>query len=273
MFISEMLYKAFSAHFEEVSRESARQTIDYNRSIFLMFSLYWKVVLLLLTSLTYGFRIGNRSFVRTVRKTFPPVGLSDVHYLLACGRKCTRMLLSSKLTNNFHGGKYSPLLAVENSEISPSVDRQFEANNGYHKEELGFQSPTYQSGFVSIVGNPNAGKSTLLNSLLGQPLCIVNSKPQTTRHRILGVLTVPPTQPEISTHSSESQANPTGHDGYQLVFSDTPGLLAPAYKLQQLMQDTVRTVLFGCCEPTRWYVYLCIVLHFCCCTVRHKNEK
>jgi hypothetical protein len=223
-----------------------------------MFYLYWKVVLLLLTSFTYGFRIDNRAFVRTLRKTFPPVGLGDVHHLVACERKCTRILLSSKLTNDFHEGKYPPLFAVENSEILPSVDRQFEANNSYHKEELGFQSPTYQSGFVSIVGNPNAGKSTLLNSLLGQPLCIVNSKPQTTRHRILGVLTVPPTQPETSTQSSELHANPAGHYGYQLVFSDTPGLLAPAYKLQQLMQDTVRTVFLECCEPNVHFFLCCI---------------
>lgn len=83
-------------------------------------------------------------------------------------------------------------------------------------EELGEQPGAFKSSFVSILGNPNVGKSTLMNALLGQALSIVSPKPQTTRHRILGVLT-----------------NTT----YQLVFSDTPGMLLPAYRLQEAMME------------------------------------
>jgi tRNA U34 5-carboxymethylaminomethyl modifying GTPase MnmE/TrmE len=77
----------------------------------------------------------------------------------------------------------------------------------------------FLSGFVSIIGNPNVGKSTLLNALLGQKLSIVSSKPQTTRHRIFGVANEP-------TH--------------QIVYIDTPGMLKPVYTLQETMQDVVR---------------------------------
>lgn len=80
------------------------------------------------------------------------------------------------------------------------------------------ESEDFKSGFVCIVGNPNVGKSTLLNAILGQKLCIVSPKPQTTRHRIHGVLTEP---------------------DYQIVFSDTPGMLQPSYTLHQTMRDVV----------------------------------
>lgn len=80
-------------------------------------------------------------------------------------------------------------------------------------------SSDFLSGFVAILGNPNMGKSTLMNRLLGEDLCITSPKPQTTRHRIMGVLTKP--------------------GEYQLVFSDTPGMLVPAYQLQETMQDAV----------------------------------
>jgi len=80
----------------------------------------------------------------------------------------------------------------------------------------------HRAGFVSIVGKPNAGKSTLLNALLGQKLAIVTNKPQTTRHRIMGVLS---------------------GQGYQIVFVDTPGVIEPRYKLQQRMMGYVSTAL------------------------------
>ncbi len=67
----------------------------------------------------------------------------------------------------------------------------------------------FKAGFVNIFGAPNAGKSTLLNLLLGEHLVITSPKVQTTRHRILGILTEP---------------------GYQIVFSDTPGIIEPKYK-------------------------------------------
>ncbi|MDO4461080.1 MAG: 50S ribosome-binding GTPase, partial [Bacteroidia bacterium] len=71
-----------------------------------------------------------------------------------------------------------------------------------------------KSGFVNIVGNPNVGKSTLCNLLVGERLSIITSKAQTTRHRIFGIV--------------------NGED-YQIVFSDTPGVLKPNYRLQESM--------------------------------------
>ena len=72
----------------------------------------------------------------------------------------------------------------------------------------------HRSGFVNIVGNPNVGKSTLMNDLVGERVSIITSKAQTTRHRIMGIVNAP---------------------DYQIVFSDTPGVLAPKYKLQESM--------------------------------------
>ncbi|HAQ65956.1 MAG TPA: GTPase Era [Bacteroidales bacterium] len=77
---------------------------------------------------------------------------------------------------------------------------------------------THKAGFVNIIGRPNVGKSTLMNSLVGEKLSIITNKAQTTRHRILGIL------------SSED---------YQVVFSDTPGILEPNYKLQEFMMREV----------------------------------
>ncbi|HEV9038465.1 MAG TPA: GTPase Era [Puia sp.] len=76
-----------------------------------------------------------------------------------------------------------------------------------------------KSGFVSIFGKPNAGKSTLLNALMGEKLAIVSPKVQTTRHRIKGILT---------------------EKDYQVIFSDTPGIIEPRYKLHEKMMQAVR---------------------------------
>ncbi len=81
---------------------------------------------------------------------------------------------------------------------------------------------THKAGFVNIIGNPNAGKSTLMNALVGEKLSIITSKAQTTRHRILGI------------------AN--GED-FQIVYSDTPGILQPNYKMQESMMHFVNTAL------------------------------
>ncbi len=75
-----------------------------------------------------------------------------------------------------------------------------------------------KSGYAAILGKPNAGKSTLMNTMLGQKLSIVTSKPQTTRKRILGILS---------------------EDDYQMIFLDTPGILEPAYLLQEKMMEDV----------------------------------
>ena len=76
----------------------------------------------------------------------------------------------------------------------------------------------HKSGFVNIVGNPNVGKSTLMNALVGERLSIVTSKAQTTRHRIMGIV---------------------NGDDYQIVYCDTPGILKPKYRLQESMMDFV----------------------------------
>ena len=80
----------------------------------------------------------------------------------------------------------------------------------------------HKSGFVNIIGNPNVGKSTLMNALVGEQLSIVTAKSQTTRHRIMGIV---------------------NGDDYQLVYSDTPGILKPDYKLQESMMKFVRTAI------------------------------
>ncbi len=77
----------------------------------------------------------------------------------------------------------------------------------------------HRSGFVNIIGNPNVGKSTLMNQLVGEKLSIITSKAQTTRHRIMGIV---------------------NGDDFQIVYSDTPGILKPNYKLQEKMMKFVR---------------------------------
>ena len=76
----------------------------------------------------------------------------------------------------------------------------------------------HKAGYVNIIGNPNVGKSTLMNALVGERLSIITSKAQTTRHRILGIV---------------------NDEQHQIVFSDTPGVMNPAYKLQENMMDFV----------------------------------
>jgi GTPase len=83
-------------------------------------------------------------------------------------------------------------------------------------------SVTHQAGFVNIFGAPNAGKSTILNALLGEQLVITSPKVQTTRHRILGIFSEP---------------------NYQIVFSDTPGIIEPKYELHKKMMLQVKSAL------------------------------
>jgi GTPase len=80
--------------------------------------------------------------------------------------------------------------------------------------------PNFKSGFVNIIGNPNVGKSTLMNELVGEKLSIITAKAQTTRHRILGIV---------------------NGDAFQIVFSDTPGIVKPVYMLHDSMMRSVRT--------------------------------
>ena len=80
----------------------------------------------------------------------------------------------------------------------------------------------HKAGFVNIIGKPNVGKSTLMNAMVGEKLSIITSKAQTTRHRIHGMV---------------------NDEHYQVVFSDTPGILDPSYKLQEAMLKSARTAL------------------------------
>ncbi|MFL1013122.1 GTPase Era [Flavisericum labens] len=79
---------------------------------------------------------------------------------------------------------------------------------------------SHKAGFVNIIGNPNVGKSTLMNAFVGEKLSIITSKAQTTRHRILGIV---------------------NGDNFQVVLSDTPGIIKPAYELQASMMDFVKS--------------------------------
>jgi GTP-binding protein Era len=78
----------------------------------------------------------------------------------------------------------------------------------------------HKSGFVNIIGNPNVGKSTLMNAFVGERLSIITSKAQTTRHRILGIV---------------------NGDDFQVILSDTPGIIKPAYEMQKSMMDFVKS--------------------------------
>jgi len=90
---------------------------------------------------------------------------------------------------------------------------------------------THKAGFVNIIGHPNVGKSTLMNSLMGEKLSIITPKAQTTRHRILGIV---------------------NGDDYQIVYSDTPGIVKPHYKLHDSMMKFVQTAL----QDADVFVYL-----------------
>lgn len=89
----------------------------------------------------------------------------------------------------------------------------------------------HKAGFVNIIGNPNVGKSTLMNALVGERLSIITNKAQTTRHRIFGIL---------------------NHQDYQIVFSDTPGIIQPAYALQESMMKFVSSAF----EDADVFIYL-----------------
>jgi len=84
------------------------------------------------------------------------------------------------------------------------------------------QPASFKSGYIALIGKPNVGKSTLMNALLGQKLSIVTPKPQTTRHRVLGILS---------------------EENFQMIFLDTPGLLIPKYKLQESMVQAARSAI------------------------------
>lgn len=89
----------------------------------------------------------------------------------------------------------------------------------------------HKAGYVNILGKPNVGKSTLMNAIVGERVSIITSKAQTTRHRILGIV---------------------NGDDFQIIFSDLPGIIKPAYKMQESMMDFVRTSL----EDADVFIYM-----------------
>ena len=105
--------------------------------------------------------------------------------------------------------------------LVPVVSARLFLNFAFHFTNLHMNEKVHKSGFVNIIGRPNVGKSTLMNALVGEKMSIITNKPQTTRHRILGILS---------------------GDDFQAVFSDTPGIISdPVYKMQEAMNTFVNT--------------------------------
>src|SRR5208282_3189121 len=99
------------------------------------------------------------------------------------------------------------------------------------------ESMPFRSGFVCILGSPNAGKSTLLNALVGEKLAIISPKPQTTRTRILGIINV---------NAPKQKANQKGREAGQIVLIDTPGVHRSGSSLGRKMMSEIREALEGC---------------------------
>lgn len=138
-------------------------------------------------------------------------GLRGIEKLLqsqSAGRKGHSRLTEEFIMeedNEVKGG-----LATGNAE-SGKITKAYDASNDDTTVK-----PGHKAGFVNIVGNPNVGKSTLMNDLVGERISIITQKSQTTRHRIMGIVNTP---------------------DYQIVYSDTPGVLKPKYKLQESMLE------------------------------------
>ena len=121
-----------------------------------------------------------------------------------------------KLDRVYYAGLTKKNLSREEMEIS-YPERTCNAEKRYILMDM-----NHRSGFVNILGNPNTGKSTIMNALVGEKLSIITSKAQTTRHRIMGIV---------------------NSDDFQIVYSDTPGILKPAYKLQESMMSFVNSAI------------------------------
>ncbi|MGB3849490.1 MAG: GTPase Era [Tunicatimonas sp.] len=107
---------------------------------------------------------------------------------------------------------------TKQTDTQPSVAQPVQSQSGEGTPSPTQQAESHRAGFVSIVGKPNVGKSTLMNALVGERLSIITSKAQTTRHRIMGIV---------------------NGDDFQIVYSDTPGLVKPQYELHQAMMRFV----------------------------------
>lgn len=126
-------------------------------------------------------------------------------------------IASLKLVKNLIDLSYA-LMVIPNMiavlYLSPKVNA---ASKQYFEKE---RKVAHKAGFVNIIGNPNVGKSTLMNAFVGEKLSIITSKAQTTRHRILGIV---------------------NGDDFQMILSDTPGIIKPVYELQSSMMDFVKS--------------------------------
>lgn len=159
--------------------------------------------------------------------------MEDSNKIPDCGKKepaavSTRMDEQMAMESSMTGGKLRDTekeIRMFDEQASAAVECAAEESRreAIQAEALGMAeeaavdvSEGHKSGFVNIVGNPNVGKSTLMNLLVGERISIITSKAQTTRHRIMGIVNTPE---------------------YQIVYSDTPGVLKPRYKLQDAMLD------------------------------------
>ncbi|MDR2882725.1 MAG: 50S ribosome-binding GTPase, partial [Alistipes sp.] len=113
-----------------------------------------------------------------------------------------------------------------------------------------------KSGFVNIIGNPNVGKSTLMNRLVSERISIITSKAQTTRHRIMGIV-------------NGSAGDGSGHGDFQIVYSDTPGILKPGYKLQESMMRSVR----GAVQDADVILYVTDTVEGAAASGNHPSER
>lgn len=142
-------------------------------------------------------------------------------------QRCLVLMIVATLADGFHhsfpkhGARtwlHADIMSIEESGTAgPSWGRKFGDESLIDGSKV---SPNFRAGFVSIIGHPNVGKSTLMNHLVGDRLSIATSKAQTTRHRIMGIV--------------------SGEE-FQLIYSDTPGILTPKYALHTEMMESVRS--------------------------------
>ncbi|KAK4394314.1 GTPase ERA-like, chloroplastic [Sesamum angolense] len=187
-------------------------------------------------------RAGNYSATTTdKRKSMTPL---EVHELEE-GLRGSKYYVRSKDDEEYEEQEDAATTSSMLLSLSSKPDRNMALLDDYEMEEMDYvpDDPNHRSGYVAVVGKPNVGKSTLSNQMLGQKLSIVTDKPQTTRHRILGICSGP---------------------DYQMILYDTPGVIEKKmHKLDSMMMKNVRSaainadcvvvVVDACKPPQKWY--------------------